>query len=87
MDQHGAFLFYDKACLLGEQAGVLAKKLFDTPANTLPGAIEKLKIAYMVNGDGEGAGNGDADLDVYQDLDDPWMPKVIRDLERLAQEG
>lgn len=50
------------------------------------GAVEKLKIAYMVNGDGEGADNGDADLDVYQ-VEDPWMPKVIRDLERLAQEG
>ena len=40
-------------------------------------------ISYIVNGDGEGADNGDAGLDAYQ-VDDPWMPKVIRDLERLA---
>ena len=69
-----------------DNAGAAANAVFDTPANTLPGAIEKLKISYMVNGDGNGAPDGDAELDVYQ-VDDPWMPKVIRDLERLAGEG
>ena len=86
MDKHGETPLWDKVCLLAEQSGALARKLFDTPANTLPGVIEKLKISYMVNGDGEGAGNGDEGLDVYQDLEDPWMPKVIRDLERLVGE-
>jgi hypothetical protein len=83
MDKHGQTALWDKVCLLDERSGALAKRLFDTPANTLPGAIEKLKIAYMVNGDGNGAPDGDADLDAYQ-VGDPWMPKVIRDLERLA---
>jgi hypothetical protein len=83
MDKHGETPLWDKVCLLDERSGALAKELFDTPANTLPGVIEKLKISYMVNGDGEGADNGDADLDAYQ-VEDPWMPKVIRDLERLA---
>ncbi len=86
MDKHGETPLWDKVCLLYERSGALAKELFDTPANTLPGAIEKLKISYMVNGDGEGADNGDAHLDVYQ-VEDPWMPKVIRDLEHLAGEG
>ncbi len=86
MEQTGIDDFIDESERLGEAMGEAANAVFDTPANTLPGAIEKLKISYMVNGDGEGADNGDADLDAYQ-VEDPWMPKVIRDLERLAGEG
>ena len=87
MEQGGIDDFWDESERLHEAMGEAANAVFDTPADTLPGAIEKLKIAYMVTGDSEGAGNGDEVLDVYQDLEDPWMPKVIRDLERLAGEG
>ena len=86
MEQTGIDHFIDESERLHESMGEAINAVFDTPADTLPGAIKKLKIAYMVNGDGEGAGNGDADLDAYQ-VEDPWMPKVIRDLERLAGEG
>jgi hypothetical protein len=87
MEQGGVDDLWDESERLHESMGEAINAVFDTPADTLPGAIKKLKIAYMVTGDSEGAGNGDEVLDVYQDLDDPWMPKVIRDLERLAQEG
>ncbi len=86
MEQGGYGRLIEQSGVLMDNAGEAANAVFDTPANTLPGAIEKLKIAYMVNGDGNGAPDGDAELDVYQ-VEDPWMPKVIRDLERLVGEG
>ncbi len=86
MEQGGVDRLGEQFSVLISNAGEAANAVFDTPADALPGAIKKLKIAYMVTGDSEGAGNGDATLDVYQ-VEDPWMPKVIRDLERLAGEG
>ena len=49
------------------------------PAVTLAGAIGKFKIACLAA--------DDHDLSVWQDLKDPWMANVIRDLERLAGEA
>ena len=46
------------------------------PAVTLAGAIGKFKIAHLAV--------DDHDLSVWQDLRDPWMASVLRDLERLA---
>ncbi len=87
MEQGGYDRLGEQFNALMDSVGEAINAVFDTPADTLPGAIKKLKIAYMVTGDSEGAGNGDEVLDVDQDLEDPWMPKVIRDLERLAGEG
>ena len=65
----------------GHAAGVV----FGLPAQTVQGALEKLKIVHMAIGDGSGmAESGDHDLEVFQDTDDLWMANVVRDLERLA---
>ena len=70
---------------LTERSGKAALAVFAIPAQTMHGAIEKLKIAYLAIGDGDGTRTGDRDLEAYQDLDSPWMESVIADLERLAQ--
>ncbi len=81
MEQGGYDRLMEQSEALMNSVGEAANAVFDTPAQTVRGAVEKLKIVRMANGDG--ADNGDADLDAYQ-VEDPWMPKVIRDLERLA---
>ena len=69
---------------LNMQCGKAALAVFATPAQTMLGAIEKLKIAYLAIGDGDGTCTGDRDLEAFQDLDAPWMESVMADLERLA---
>ena len=86
MDAHDGSRYWDPANRLNEQSGALANAIFETPARTAKGALEKLKIAYMAVGDGESTVTGDRDLLVFQDLAAPWMEAVIADFERLVGE-
>ena len=83
MDAQGVSPLSDQWNALGVRRGDLALKIFGTPAETLRGTIEKLRIARLAIGDG-GDEYGDHDLEVFQDYSAPWMGSVIRDLERLA---
>ena len=83
MKRHGVRRLADRANQVHEQQGVAANAVFDLPAQTLQGAVEKLKIAYLAVGDGDGSG-ADEDLEVFQDLDNSWLANAIRDFERLA---
>ena len=83
LEARGVWDGYDEPNRLNDQAGALAKAIFETPAQTAKGAIEKLKIAYTAVGDGEGTSTGDNDLEAFQDLEAPWMEAVIADFERL----
>ena len=76
MDKHGVSVLWDEENSHNERCGALVRCVFETPATTLPGIIEKLKIV--------GLAVDDEDLRAWQNLEDPWMAKVIRDLERLA---
>jgi hypothetical protein len=58
---------------------------FATPAETLSGAVEKLRIPRPALG--EFQQEGADELECFQDYDDPWFPRVIADLERLAGPG
>jgi hypothetical protein len=62
-----------------------AKAVFEVPARTLPGVLNKLRIVSIAVGDG--LGDGDHDLAVNQEIGGPWIDVVIADLERLAREG
>ncbi len=83
LEAHDAHRYYDQASRLADQTGALAKAIFETPAQTAEGALEKLKIAYMAVGDGEEPATGDSDLNALYDWDTPWMATVITDFERL----
>ena len=84
MTKHGeAALFHKWGGLIG-QCGELARAIIETPATTLRGTIEKLRIVHLAIGDGEGSPTADHELMAHQDWDAPWMESVIRDLERLA---
>ncbi len=87
LEAHDAYRYEDQSRRLGDQTGVLVKGIFETPAQTAKGALEKLKIAYTAIGDGGESDNGDIDLEAFQDWNAPWMEAVIRDLERLAGEA
>ena len=78
---HPAFDLWNEA---GKDMGAAANAVFAIPAQTVRGAVEKLKIAYLATGDGEGTATGDDGLETYQDLKAPWMANVLADLERLA---
>ncbi len=78
---HDAFRYYDESGRLGEQTGVLANAIFEIPAETFRGAIEKFHIAHLAVGSGDD--DGDQDLLAYQDFANPWMETVAADFERL----
>ncbi len=82
---HDAHKYLGEANRLNDQTGALAAAIFETPAESAKGALEKLKIAYTAVGDGEGTATGDNDLEAFQDLDAPWMQNVIADFERLIR--
>ena len=84
LTNHGVGALADCANDLSERCGKAALAVFATPAQTMRGAIEKLKIAYLATGDGGGTGTGDIDLEAYQDLGAPWMQNAIDDLDRLS---
>ena len=87
LETHDAFRYWDECNRLNEQTGALAKAIFETPAQTARGVLEKLKIAYLAVGDGEETDTGDNDLEAFQDLAAPWMEVVIADFERLSGEA
>jgi hypothetical protein len=62
-----------------------AMAVFEVPARTLPGILNKLRIVSIAVGDG--LDGGDHDLAVNQEINQPWIDMVITDLERLAREG
>ncbi len=80
-----AFRYYGETERLIEKTGPLANVIFETPARTTKGALEKLKIAYTAIGDGEGS--GDEGLLLCQNPKALWMAAVVADLERLAGEA
>ena len=55
-----------------------------TPAKTIHGIVEKLKLARGVTGIGDGSAPADIDLIAFQDNEAPWIDSAIADLERLA---
>ncbi len=59
--------------------------VFETPAQTAQGVLEKVRIMYLARGDFDE--QGDNALEVFQDdRNSPWFGAVIADLERLAGE-
>ncbi len=84
MKAQGVWKLSDKANAAGRALGKAANRVFAVPARTYPGALEKVKIAYIATGDGDGTYTGDADLYAYQDFENPWMANAIADLERLG---
>jgi len=67
-----------------EIAGRAAQAIFRTPAQTVHGALEKLRIADFAINEDEYSDAGQADLTIYQEGDAMWLQSVIDDLERLA---
>ena len=82
---HDSYKYYDESGRLGARAGATANAIFKMPAETVKGAVEKLKIVHIVVGNNHQ--DGDEDLDAYQDWNAPWMETVIADFDRLAGEG
>ncbi len=78
---HDADRYCDEANELDHQMGVAAKAIFETPAMTWRGAVEKFKIAHLAIG--SYADDGDEGLEAYQDWEKPWMATVAADFERL----
>jgi hypothetical protein len=62
LTNHGVDALADRANDLTERSAKAALAVFATPAQTVHGAIEKLKIAYLAIGDGGGTRTGDIDL-------------------------
>ena len=74
---------------LGRFAGAIAYQIFATPAHTLVGAVEKLKILYLALGDEPN--EGDLDLACYicdsvEQREESWFASVMKDFERLTAE-
>ena len=67
-------------------AGEAAKAVFAIPAQTVRGALEKLKIVYLAVGNGKANPEdaGDYDLALYQTSETSWFAIAIADLERLT---
>ena len=83
MEAHGAYKYRGELNGLWEQTGALANVIFETPAKTARGVLEKVRIVYAARGDyGQ---DGDDELDACQD--NSWFGHVITDLERLAGEA
>ncbi len=78
----------EKCRVAWDRRGAAANAVFDTPAHSLYGAVEKLKILRMALGDFPGDDSADGDLEAYQttrpDKGLSWFELVIADLERLA---
>ena len=87
LEAHDAYRYSDAANRLGAQTGALVNAIFETPAQTASGVLEKVRILYIARGDYDDDGMGDTDLEVFQDAkNSPWFGHVIADLERLAGE-
>lgn len=85
LSEHGCLALTRQADDLSKLTGAAANAVFAIPAQTIRGAVEKLKIVRLSAGDNfQGDIEGDENLCAYQDYDAPWFPTVIADLERLA---
>ena len=85
MNRNGALALWNESSKLIRFAGALANQIFSTPAYTLQGAVEKLKIVRLQRGDAEDG--ADDDLAAFMSLDDPWFASVMNDFERLSDGG
>jgi len=85
LEANDAYRHCDDLERLYKQTGALANAIFETPARTTKGALEKLKIAYTAIGDGEGS--GDEGLLLCQNPKALWLDSVVADFERLAGEA
>lgn len=65
----------------GVKAGRLAQSIFNMRANTVEGALAKLRIVHLAYGTSDHG--GDEDLEVFQD-DRCWLAEVISELEQIA---
>ena len=73
----------DHANELSDQVGALANRIFATMACTAAGIAVKVRILRSALG--TTGQDGDDGLEAYQgDAKEPWIERVIRDLERLA---
>ncbi len=83
LEANDAFRYCDQSERLGNQAGALTNAIFETPAQTARGVLEKVRILYIARG--KYNEDGDDDLEGYQDDENsPWFGHVIADLERLS---
>ncbi len=86
LEARDGYRYYDKANELWDQTGAAVNTIFETPAQTATGVLEKVRILYITRGDYDDADNGDTDLEAHQnDTKSPWFGSVIADLERLAR--
>ncbi len=87
LESHGYFKHYDAANEIHGQTGAAANAIFETPARTARGVLEKVRILHTARGNYDDDGDGDTDLEAFQDAkNSPWVGHVIADLERLAGE-
>ena len=87
LDRHGTFVLSNEMSKLSKFAGVIAYQIFATPAHTLVGTVEKLKILRLAYG--ERPHEGDDDLACYacdsvEMRDESWFASVMKDFERLC---
>ncbi len=83
MRDHGVWALSDCSTELWRNTGALANAVFASPAHTVTGAVEKLKIVRLALGDS--IDDGDDDLNAYQPYEgESWFASVMRDFERLA---
>ncbi len=73
----------DRSTKLWQNTGALANAVFASPARTVMGAVEKLKIVRLALG--RGFDDGDISLNAYQSCEgEGWFASVLRDFERLS---
>ena len=88
LEAHDGYRYYDKANEMWNETGAAVNTIFETPAQTATGVLEKVRILYIARGDYDDADNGDTDLESHQnDTKSPWFGSVIADLKRLAGEA
>ena len=85
--RHGALVLWNESTKLMRVAGAVAYQIFSTPAETLAGAVEKLKILRLALG--EVPNEGDDDLACYmhdsvEQRDESWFASIMNDFERLS---
>ena len=85
LEKHGDGRYWEPMNQATEAMVEAAKAVFEAPAHTLPGALNKLRIVAIAVGDG--VDGGDHGLALQQEIGQPWIDMVIADLECLAGEG
>ena len=82
LTDHGVNALAHASHKANKRMGRTVKAVFDIPAKTYQGVLAKLKIVEVAYGTGNE--DGDTDLEVYQELEAPWLENAIGDFERLA---